>query len=304
MDILAIMLFPITISAAENIDFNHSHSLAVTAVYEQKPISGMQFDAYLISTVDKNGELKVLDRYVKYKNDLDIRGKADERWHAIAQVLTQEIIIDKNLKPSYSSVTDTSGVATFTDIPMGLYFIMSSTLKKDSYIYTTSSFFVMLPEQDLSNNTWNYDVVANAKPEYKPIMADYEVIKVWEDDCHTDQRPKSITISLICDGEVYDTVTLPHNEAWSYTWKGLDTNHQYTVTEKKEYGYKDPEIQQYGNTFIVTNICDNPYTNIKPNNPNLPQTGQLWWPVPLLIIFGLLFVAIGVIQNRGNINEK
>ena len=300
----AISFLPVTVLATGSIDLNHAHSLTVTAAYAQKPISGMKFDAYLISTVDECGELTVTERYRNFADDLDIRGKNDEAWRQMARVLAREISLDTNLKPSRSAVTDADGVAKFADIPMGLYLIVGSGVEKDGYVYSTTPFFVMLPEQDMSSNTWNYHVVANAKPGREPVRADFEVIKIWKDDCHKDRRPKSITINLICDGGVYDTITLPHNGTWSYTWKNLETNHQWTVTEKKEQGYKDPDIQQEGNTFIVTNTCSKPTTPTQPGKPTLPQTGQLWWPVPVLIAAGLLFVVIGLVRRRGTIDEK
>ena len=82
----ALSFLPVNALAAGSIDLNHSHSLTVTAVFDQKPISGMQFDAYLISTVDEYGELTVTDRYQEYADDLDIRGKNDDRWQAMVQV--------------------------------------------------------------------------------------------------------------------------------------------------------------------------------------------------------------------------
>lgn len=298
------LLLPMQALAAGSIDLSHAHSLTVTAVYAQNPISGMKFDAYLISTVDECGELTVLDRYRDFADDLDIRGKNDDDWQKMAQVLAREISLDMNLKPSRSAVTDADGVAKFADISMGLYLIVGSGVEKDGYVYSTSPFFVMLPEQDPSSNTWNYHVVANAKPGREPVKADFEVIKIWKDDCHKDRRPKSITINLICDGEVYDTIKLPHNGAWSYTWENLETNHEWTVTEKKENGYKDPDIQQEGNTFIVTNTCNQPAKPTEPGKPTIPQTGQLWWPVPVLIAAGLLFVVIGLLRLRGIADEK
>ena len=102
------------------------------------------------------------------------------------------------------------------------------------------------------------------------------------------------------DGTAYgDPVMLPHNGAWKYTWKDLDVNHKWTVTEKKQNGYLAPDIQQIGNTFFVTNTCDRPPEPVKPGSPALPQTGQLWWPVPVLIALGLLFILIGLIRRRG-----
>ncbi|MGM9590616.1 MAG: Cna B-type domain-containing protein [Faecousia sp.] len=298
------MLLPIQALAVGSIDLSHAHSLTVTAVYGQASLSGMMFDAYLISNVDECGELTPIERFAEYREDLDIRGKNDEAWRQMAQTLAREISLDTNLKPSRSAVTDADGVASFADIPMGLYLIMGNGVEKDGYVYSTSPFFVMLPEQDLSSNTWNYHVVANAKPGREPVKADFEVIKIWKDDCHKDQRPTSITINLICDGQVYDTITLPHEGAWSYTWEDLDTNHQWTVTEKKETGYQQPVIQQEGNTFIVTNTCNKPAKPTEPGKPTLPQTGQLWWPVPVLIAAGLFFIVIGLLRRRGIADEE
>ena len=298
------LLLPMQALAAGNIDLSHAHSLTVTAVYAQKPISGMRFDAYRISSVDEFGELTVIDRYRDFADELDIRGKNDTAWQNMAQTLAREILLDPDLKPSRSAVTNSDGVAAFTDIPMGLYLVPGSTIQKNGYVYSTFPFFVMLPEQNISSNTWNYNVVANAKPGQEPVRADYEVIKVWKDSCHKDQRPESITISLICDGAVYDTITLPYGGAWGYTWKNLDTNHQWTVTEEKETGYKEPDVQQEGYRFIVTNTCNKSTTSTGSGKSTLPQTGQLWWPVPVLIAAGLLFVVIGLVRRRGTIDEK
>ena len=35
----------------------------------------------------------------------------------------------------------------------------------------------------------------------------------------------------------------------------------------------------------------------------VPQTGQLWWPVPVLMCGGLAFVLVGVIRRRGGSHE-
>ena len=47
-------------------------------------------------------------------------------------------------------------------------------------------------------------------------------------------------------------------------------------------------------------------SSTKPNNKpeTLPKTGQLWWPVPFLICFGLLFIVIGLVQRRGAVDEE
>lgn len=42
----------------------------------------------------------------------------------------------------------------------------------------------------------------------------------------------------------------------------------------------------------------------QPDAPKLPQTGQLWWPVPIMLFAGLLLVLMGLMQRRGVHNEK
>lgn len=39
-----------------------------------------------------------------------------------------------------------------------------------------------------------------------------------------------------------------------------------------------------------------------PTPPILPQTGQLWWPVPVLLGCGVISLLIGAIRRRGNDN--
>lgn len=40
-----------------------------------------------------------------------------------------------------------------------------------------------------------------------------------------------------------------------------------------------------------------------PVDPNLPVTGQLWWPVPLLLCAGFICIVVGLIFRRGASRE-
>ena len=55
-------------------------------------------------------------------------------------------------------------------------------------------------------------------------------------------------------------------------------------------------------TIKFTNIYDEPSVTPPPTPPTpptpIPDTGQLWWPVPLLAAAGLALVAFGLIRNR------
>ena len=118
-------------------------------------------------------------------------------------------------------------------------------------------------------------------------------------------------MQLLKDGEVFDTVTLSAANDWRYTWDELDESFKWTVAEKELEDYT-VLVTREGTTFVVTNTYDEgtpenpaqPENPGKPGNPALPQTGQLWWPVPILVAGGLLLIVIGVLRRRGNTHEK
>lgn len=41
-----------------------------------------------------------------------------------------------------------------------------------------------------------------------------------------------------------------------------------------------------------------------PEGPKLPQTGQIWWPVPVLFALGILLVVIGLLRRKGKEYEQ
>lgn len=103
-------------------------------------------------------------------------------------------------------------------------------------------------------------------------------------------------MQLLRGGQVYDTVTLNSQNNWRHRWSDLDSRYRWTVTEKAVTDYT-VTVTQEGKTFVVTNTYQTP-TPGKKTDTKLPQTGQLWWPVPVLLSVGLLLVLIGVLRRR------
>lgn len=71
-------------------------------------------------------------------------------------------------------------------------------------------------------------------------------------------------------------------------FKGEDGKLQYDVDAR-------PKVEKARKS---TPTPTPPVTKTPP--PKLPQTGQLWWPVPLLVIAGLLFILAGWRRKRAD----
>ena len=81
---------------------------------------------------------------------------------------------------------------------------------------------------------------------------------------------------------------------WRVTEQPVD---RYTVS-----------VTQEGITFVVTNTGGQPGSDVPPPpNPGtgtkLPQTGLLWWPVPVLAVAGLAFLALGAAFRKKKDHE-
>lgn len=306
-----LLLLPISAFAADSINLSRDVSMTISYQDGSTPLTGAKFDIYLVATLDKFGELTTTGNFTQF--NVDIRGSNAEAWKTLASTLEGYVLRD-DITPVDSGKTDSNGLIFFPssdskNLTPGLYLVLGYRHTQNGYRYDPSPFMVMLPGLDKENNVWVYDVTANAKYDYSEIKKDPDgnntidrkVLKVWQDDGYELERPKEVIVQLLRNGKVYDTVTLNANNNWRYTWKNLNDAYTWTVAEKelKDYTVK---VTREGSTFVVTNTynSDIPYVS----KPNLPQTGQLWWPVPLLICAGLLFVVIGLVLRRGIDDER
>ena len=137
----------------------------------------------------------------------------------------------------------------------------------------------------LLTNTYNPDQTT-----VEPV--ERSVLKLWRDEGHQAARPSEIQAALLCDGHVYDVVTLSETNGWTHRWTNLDGTRDWTVTEYTQLDAYTYYISRDGDMFIITNI----YSEI-------PRTGQLWWPVPMLFAAGLGMIVIGLVRRRGMNHE-
>ena len=303
--------------AAGSIDLTRKPPLTLTCRDGKTALSGAKFSIYRVADADETGELTVRSEFDEF--DLDIRGKNDRRWREMAQTL-ESYVLRRELTPADSGKTDKTGMLTFPTqgktLAAGLYLVIGERHTQGGNDYDAEPFFVLLPTQDLENNEWVYDVSANVKFGKTPVPDDGDtvtrkVLKVWDDDGAEDSRPQEITVELLRNGKVYDTVKLSEKNNWRYTWLDLDADARWSVTEKTVSGYT-VSITREGITFVVTNTkkpdrTDTPDTPVKPSNPSkpsspakptLPQTGAVWWHVEALALSGLVFLILGALDRK------
>lgn len=224
------------------------------------------------------------------------------------------------------------------NLQQGLYLIAGGRYHRGNTVYTIQPTVVQLPFWDEIGKRWSYDVIVSTKYESDEESEDpryivRKVLKVWKGDQAAEDIPKEVEVSLLCDGVTVDTVTLNADTLWRHSWRGLRAEHHWTVVEKEMENY-EVQVTQEGITFVVTNTYKTPAptptpkptskptlkptTTPKrtptpkptatpkktptpsptPSGSKLPQTGQLWWPVPMLLCAGLLLIVLGLLRRR------
>lgn len=309
----------ITASAARKIN------LTVDYKYEDLPLSQAQFDIYKIATVNGNGEIKPISPFSYYA--LDFSKTDNETMHSLALTMASYIARD-GIMPYDSAVTDADGKAAFpnnrTGITGGLYLVIGHDTTVNGVKYTTEPFITQLPAKG-ADGTANYDVTARPKASDtdQAGRGKLKVLKVWDDNGSTN-RPDEITVDLIKDGKVADSVVLNNENFWRHTWNNLDKESRYYVAERGAPDGYTVLMSFEGITFIITNTKETPdepttvpdetdtpedttssddtthseESTTGDKKPNLPQTGMLRWPVPYLACAGLVLFMAGWVRHR------
>ena len=234
-------------------------------------ISDMQVSLYRVA--DENYNL--VDAFSHYSIDLkqDVQGAAN--------ALENRILMD-GIEADACVTSDSSGKASFTGLESGIYLVVGKEVFQDGVFYMPQVSLVSL----------SGDLSVDLKYEMSDKPSRIHVLKVWKKD-NKKSRPKSIEVCLLrSDGIVVDRVVLNSDNQWSYTWDNLSTSYTYSVMETSvPSGYKESCTREK-DTIVLTNTGSDKY-HVEKKDEVLPNSGQLWWPVPVLLFVGLVLFGLG-----------
>lgn len=293
--------------AREPVDLEQKTSLTI-----QYPCTGAKFRIYRVADVSEYGEYTLTPEFEDYAVDLEQKDQSG--WRAMASTLGG--YVERDGKAALDTkTTDADGKAYFKELSAGLYLVLGDRAEDDTYKYEAEASLIALPDLD-EGDQWVYDVMASPKYEKEPLKPDdnvtqKKVIKIWKDD-NSKNRPKDIRVQLLKDGKVADTVTLNADNNWKYQWDNLDNSAAWQVVEQTVPSGYTVAVEKEADTFTITNTKTTGKTGgntntTKPTGSStsktsksgkLPQTGQLWWPVGILSVAGMLLFLIGYIRRK------
>lgn len=277
--------------AITSIDMGKNTNLNIYYGDGETGFSNVPISVYRVADISKTGEYTLTEDYSQYAISLDNIDSSGLR--ALAQTLDAYTARDE-INPVSSKMTNINGEMTINTLGTGLFLIRVAEHEMNDMIYRAEPMLVSLPV--FTDGQWNYDVTISCKFEYDSkddIITSRKVQKVWKDDGNREMRPNSITVQLLENGNVADTITLSQENNWEYTWNNLDNHSKWQVIELNVPDGYSVSITKEEVVFIITNTAPE-----SPPSSELPQTGLLWWPVPILASCGLLFLIAGIIVGR------
>ncbi len=268
---------------------------SITVLFEHKglPVAEASFRIY--KAAEWNGSAyKLTGAFSDYPVKTTEDPNSDE-WKAIASTLSAYAARDE-IAPLAAGSTDENGELRFEGLSDGLYLLVGSSVESGDARLFPQPMLVNMPYTTASGEK-DYEVVTEPKYESRKLTEKTltrSALKIWKDKGNEADRPREVTVQLLCDGKIYDEQKLNAANGWSYTWENLDAVYDWQLIEKQVPEDYTVQVTRQKSVFTLTNTNDNPPPP-SPDEPKLPQTGMLWWPVPVLALAGAVSLFFGIL---------
>lgn len=273
--LLCLAVFPLTAAAAE-FDPHQRGSISVSLVAEREEtaIVGAELSVFQVASVEVGSDGNLVYLYTEAFADCGVSLYDPELTVKLEAFLAEHPVDCRKV------VTDSQGYAVCADLPLGLYFV-KQTNQVQGFAPCTP-FLVTVPLETEDGFTYHVD----ASP--KTSVAKYIEItirKVWNVD-ETTPIEDFVTVQLLHHETVLETAVLHEQNDWQVTYTNLPESDGYSIQEVNVPQGFTATYSQDGYIFTVT------------NTPSLAQTGQLVWPIPVLVVAGIALMMIGFVILR------
>lgn len=228
---------------------------------DESPVKGVSFDIYKIADFQGGVTFTWTEEFSKYGITIPDFLSAEES-STFTNTLVGYIQRDK-LNSIKHGVTDDSGSFEFKNLELGMYIVVGQRYETQTHIYEPVPFIVFFPHATEEGiPAYSTEVLVKPRMVEQLPKVDRHVLKVW-DDSTTSSRPDSISVQLLKDGEVYETIELSAENNWRHSWKDLDGRHEWRCIEKDKVSGYTTSSKEEGLTYVITN---------KRNTPPPPST--------------------------------
>mgnify|MGYP001042865577 CR=1 FL=1 len=325
--------FPVSASASGT---GGTGSIDVCYEIDEKPVTSKEFQLYKVGMVNDRLEFSWTNEYAAYNLDLDT--SSAEVMHTLPSVLAGYVSRDKKT-PVATATTDESGKCSFEDLPEGMYLLTGKSWSSGNYTYYIVPVLICLPFTN-ADHILSMHATVEVKheslyhPPYvpptptptpapsEPPKQSVSVVKRWDVRPGT-VVPGSISVDLLCDGQLYSRVELSADTGWNYNWFNLPEGHEWMVIETAVPDGFVGSLRRNGSSFVVVNleegkppeepiespeptpvITEPPVPSTPPIEPDLPQTGLVKWPIAAFAAAGVICIVAGELIDRNSRKKR
>lgn len=239
---------------------------------------------YLYQVADQNKQLT--GSFAGYDISLDCENNAE--WQALALRL-EKIVEEKGLTPWAKQQTGERGDAVFDHLAEGWYLVTGDSVRINGITYQPVAFVVNVTDGIQTKADVKHSPVPEEPTEPEEPTSPEEPISPEPEEPTNPEEPTSP-----------EEPEKPERPGGSHDHGGGGDSGGDEVTESSK-----PEITTIVDQNVPGGGQKTPETAEIPEQEvplaRLPQTGQLWWPVPLFLGGGcLLILAAVVCRKRGS----